>query len=139
MNAKSAIQAIHQAGALLVFPLDNRKEPASIWSHFFPKSEMRWEWDEDGDDRVVNLWHLKTELSTTGKVVYTKWFRGRATYFSPELFKALLRSLNPDRPEIGLSAEARTILSILESESPLSTKEIKRLSGLQGRASERTY
>lgn len=139
MDRKSAIAAINRMGALLVFPIDNRKEPASLWSHFYPRSEMRWEWDESGDDRVVNLWHLKTELSTTRKVVYSKWFRGRATYLSFELFGALLRALNPSGPEYALSADARRILAILEAESPLSTKELKRLTGLQGRANERTY
>ncbi len=100
---------------------------------------MKWEWDESGDDRVADLWHLKTRLSTTRKVVYTKWFRGRATYFSKELFTALLRALNPTDPSAGLGGDARKILSILEGESPLSTKEIKRQAGLQGRDSERTY
>ena len=139
MSRKSAIAAIDRAGALLVFPLDNRKEPASIWSHFFPRTPMRWEWDESGDDRVGNLWHLRSELSTTRKVVYTKWFRGRATYFSKELFGALLRALNPVDPETGLSGEARKILRILDGESPLSTKEIKRQADLKGRESERLY
>jgi hypothetical protein len=143
-KATQAIQAIHEAGALLVFPIDNRPEPASIWSCFYPKSEMRWEWDSDGDNRVADLWHLKTELSTTGKVVYTKWYRGRATYFSKPLFTALLKSLNPHlddvtRNQATLSSSARKLLSILQSESPLSTKELKRLSGLKGRENERDY
>src|SRR5271167_90429 len=105
MSRKSAVSAINTAGALLVFPLDNRKEPASIWSHFFPRTPMRWEWDESGDNRVGDLWHLRSELSTTRKVVYTKWFRGRATYFSKELFTLLLRVLNTESPETGLSQE----------------------------------
>jgi hypothetical protein len=139
MSPKTAIAAIQQAGALLVFPLDNQKEPASIWSHFFPRTAMKWEWDDDSDNRVVKLWHLKTELATTRKVIYTKWFRGRATYFSRELFTLLLRALNPTTTAMGLSAEARTILTILETESPLSTKELKRQADLQGRANERAY
>ena len=64
---KSAIAAIEKSGAILVFPLDNRKEPASIWSHFYPRTPMRWEWDDSGDNRVGDLWHLRTELSTTRK------------------------------------------------------------------------
>jgi hypothetical protein len=134
-----ATAAINQAGALLVFPLDNRKEPASLWSHFYPRSTMKWEWDDSGDNRVADLWHLKTELSTTQKVVYTKWFRGRATYFSKLLFVPLLRTLNLDSPDSGLSTQARQILRILEGESPLSTKEIKRQASLQGREFEPTY
>lgn len=142
MNKKSAIEAIERAGALLVFPMDNRKEPPSIWAHFFPRTPMRWEWDENGDGRVGDLWHLRAELSTSRKVVYTKWFRGRATYFSRTLFAALLRGLNGDSAELavrGLSQPASEILRILESESPLSTKEIKRLGGLQGKSNEAIY
>lgn len=140
MNPKSAIKAIDKAGALLVFPLDNRAEPASLWSCFYPKDKMRWEWDDSGDGRVVRLWHLKTELSTTRQVVYTKWYRGRATYLSRELFTAMLRALNPEKGmKESLSPHARDLLGILESESPLSTKELKRMSGLQGRANERVY
>ena len=143
MNAKSAIAAINQAGALLVFPLDNRDEPESLWSHFYPEEDMAWEWDEDGDDRVGKLWHLRGDLSTTRKVVYTKWFRGRATYLSRPIFTALLRALNPMGPGLAeraaLSADARKILVILEGESPLSTKELKRQADLAGRANEGAY
>lgn len=140
MNAKRAIAAIDRAGALLVFPLDNRDEPESLWSTFYPEEEMAWEWDEDGDDRVAQLWHLRGDLSTTRKVVYTKWFRGRATYLSRAIFSALLRALNPaGEDRSSLSADARRILSTLETESPLSTKEIKRQAGFAGKANEAAY
>jgi hypothetical protein len=140
VNARSAIAAIDRAGALLVFPLDNRDEPESLWSHFYPEEDMTWEWDDDGDDRVAKLWHLRGDLSTTRKVVYTKWFRGRATYLSRAIFAALLRALNPaGEDRASLSSDARRILSILESESPLSTKELKRQAELAGRANEGAY
>ena len=141
MNLKKAISAIDRAGALLVFPMDNRKQPASLWSAFFPRTPMRWEWDESGDDRVSNLWHLRAELSTTRKVVYTKWFQGRATYLSRPLFVAMLRALNPNDAFLraGLSSTAERILDILEAESPVSTKEVKRMADLVGRANEALY
>lgn len=140
MNEKAAIQAINGAGVLLVFPIDNRKEPASIWSHFFPRKKMRWEWDESGDHAVSDLWHLRAELSTTRKVVYLKWYRGRATYFSKPVFTAMLRALNPGgEARESLSPQARRILSILEGESPVSTKELKRMADLKGKANERIY
>ncbi len=138
----SAVQAIDQAGALLVFPLDNRSEPASLWSHFHPRSAMRWEWDDSGDNRVANLWRLKGELSTTRRAVYTKWFRGRATYFSRSIFPALLRALNPafdTGPRHDLSPTARALLSLLDAESPLSTKQLKALADLKGKANEARY
>lgn len=133
MKTRSAISAIEKAGALLVFPMENRKEPASLWSHFHPRKEMSWEWDDAGNAEVHKLWHLRSALSTTRKVIYTKWFRDRATCISRPLFAPLLRSLNPDgdRRE-SLSPDARKLLEVLEGESPLSTKELKRMSGLKG-------
>jgi hypothetical protein len=134
---RDAIEAINRQGCLLVFPIDNRKEFASIWSEFYPRTPMRWEWDEDGDDRVARLWHLRAELSICNEVVYTKWFRGRATFFSRPVFTALLKLLGAS--ELGLSREARTILEALKLDSPLSTKQLKRATDLQGRFNESTY
>jgi hypothetical protein len=137
---KSAAKEIDRAGALLVFPINNKPEPASLWSSFLPKEKMLWEWDEDGDDRVAKLWRLKTDLSTTRLVIYTKWYSGRATYFSKPLFTAMLRALSPNGPDLrALSSDARRILDILESESPLSTKELKRMADFKGRDRERSY
>src|SRR5690606_2239995 len=116
MRESEAVRLINESGALLVFPIDNRPEPASLWSGFFPRSQMRWEWDDGGDDRVHRLWHLRAELSTTRKVIYTKWYRGRATYLSIPLFRSMLRALNPEglpgvaRRTVGLSSEARSLL-----------------------------
>jgi hypothetical protein len=125
---------------LLVFPHENRREPPSLWHEFFPRSEMRWEWDSGGDNRVAELWHLRERLSQSGKVVYGKWYRGKATLISLKLFTALIRAANPDLPEVrGLTREAREILDLLEEDSPLSTKQLKRLSGLTGRAAETLY
>ncbi|MDB5037548.1 MAG: hypothetical protein JWQ35_1076 [Bacteriovoracaceae bacterium] len=96
MNFRSAVSAVNKAGSLLVFPIKNQREPASLWSEFFPKSVMRWEWDQDGDSRVADLWHFREKLSSSGKVVYSKWFRGRATLFSRELLPSFLQILNPE-------------------------------------------
>lgn len=140
MNARSAISAINKAGLLLVFPLDNRKDPASLWTHFFPRSEMRWEWDDGGDNRVAELWHLREELSRSGKVVYAKWFRGRATFFSRDFFTALLSKLNAgDDPTDSLGPEAEKMLSLLRESSPLSTKQLKKAAELQGKYLEGIY
>lgn len=140
LNLKKAISFIEKRGILLVYPIDNRKEPRSLWSEFFPKSEMRWEWDTGGDDRVASLWHLREELSRSGKVVYAKWYRGRATFFSREVFTDLLAALGGARMErAALSREARLILETLESDSPLSTKELKAATDLRGKLFETTY
>jgi hypothetical protein len=99
---------------------------------------MKWEWNEDGDDRVGDMWLLMKSLSDCREVVYSKWYQGRATFFSRSLFTALLKSL-PLQGELDLSIPAREILEILESDSPLSTKEIKKRADLQGKLNEPFY
>src|SRR5262249_14218922 len=135
-GAKDAIEAINRRGCLLVFPIDNRKEFPSLWSEFYPRSPMRWEWDESGDDRVTRLWHLRADLSVSNRVIYTKWFRGRATFFSRPVFTALRAILGS---ELALSPIAREILEVLKMDSPLSTKALKRATDLQGRLNEGRY
>ena len=61
---------------MLVFPVNNRKDIASLWNEFFPRKKMRWEWDETGDNNVAELWQLRERLSISNQVVYSKWFRG---------------------------------------------------------------
>jgi hypothetical protein len=140
MDLRSAVAKINKRGMLLVFPINNRKETPSLWSEFFPKSEMVWEWDENGDTRVADLWHLRERLSKSGKVVYTKWFRGRATVISFELFKALLAWFgSASSASRGLSFQSREVIDLLDEDSPLSTKTLKRAAGLQGRELERVY
>jgi hypothetical protein len=140
MNLKSAISAINEKGILLTFPLAGKKEPLSLWRHFYPRSEMRWEWDDNGDSRVADLWHLRMELSRSGKVVYSKWYQGRATFFSRKLFSALLTHLKSTvNPSLNIQGEAARVLKALEFDSPLSTKELKRSVDLQGRFNESTY
>ncbi|MBC7693537.1 MAG: hypothetical protein H7222_17360, partial [Methylotenera sp.] len=147
MNEKevlsAGIAAIEKQGMLLVFPLNNQKEPVSLWSSFHPRSQMKWEWDEGGDDRVARLWHLREELSRSGKVVYAKWYRGRATFFSKKLFTSALRVLNSGLEERilkrDLSRAAQTVFEILQSDSPLSGKMIRKLSELSGKDNEKMY
>lgn len=134
--ATKAIDAINRHGALLVYPIKNKKEPRSLWSALFPRSEMVWAWDEGADNKVGQLWHLREELSRSGQVVYAKWYQGRATFFSKEVFVALLAWLKPQRP---LSSNSRNILEVLEQDSPISTKEIKAAVDLQGRSLEGLY
>jgi hypothetical protein len=140
MNQRAAIQHINKQGILLVFPIDNRKAPLSLWSQFFPRTKMRWEWTDDGDDKVAKLWHLMKKLSCGRQVVYSKWYKGRATYFSREVFCALLSELQRTPNFLtGLSPQAFEILEILQGDSPLSTKELKAHTGLQGKLNEPTY
>lgn len=134
---KKAIQAINRDGIILVFPIDNKKEPHSLWYEFHPKSKMRWEWDESGDNRVADLWHLKTLLSTTRQVVYMKWYKNRATYFSRELFTACLCVSRQNLPVLG--RESKEILEVLRMDSPLSTRQLKEAVGLQGRMLESLF
>lgn len=139
MNSKTAIQKINHHGILLVFPIKNQKEPQSLWSQFFPRTKMTWEWDEDGDNRVGSLWRLMKKLSDSQQVVYSKWYQGRATFFSRKLFTALLCIFRESFEKPSLSSTARELLACLEGDSSLSTKQLKALTELRGKLHESTY
>lgn len=136
---KKNISAIDKHGCLLVFPLDNRPEPLSVWSCLYPRTPMRWEWDENGDDRVGSLWRWREELSRSRRVIYSKWYRGRATFFSPEVFIHLLSYLGTSRDEQKLPADSREALELLLLDSPQSTPVLKENLGWQGRLMESHY
>ncbi len=143
MKTKSAIKKINQNGILLVFPINNRPEPNSVWAELHPNKKMVWKWSDSGSNQVAEMWHLMKHLSDCGEVVYSKWYQGRATFFSKQLFTAMLckiRELNQAFDHTtGLSFQARELFEILEGDSPLSTKELKKLAGLKGRDNEGTY
>ncbi|MFM8313860.1 MAG: hypothetical protein ACKOA8_06205 [Deltaproteobacteria bacterium] len=136
MKTSKAIEAINRNGSLLVFPIQNREEPKSLWSELYPKTKMKWEWDDSADSRVAKLWHLREELSRSKRVVYSKWYQGRATFFSREVFTYLTTLLGHTK---GLTRESLSVLQMLEEESPLSTKALKKKCRLQGQAMEGTY
>ncbi|WP_374074522.1 hypothetical protein [Bdellovibrio bacteriovorus] len=133
------IQAINKRGCLLVYPLENRKEPASLWSELYPRTKMRWEWDSDGDNRVGEMWVMREELSRSEEVVYAKWFRGRATFFSKDVFINLLAYLGTSQEQIHLPRSSQEALESFLLDSPQSTKVIKENLGWQGRMMESHY
>src|SRR4051812_23826892 len=100
MTKRSAIAKINEKGMLIVFPVNNQKEPPSLWSEFYPRSKMRWEWNEGNDSRVADLWFLMKELSKSGEVIYSKWYRGRATFISKPLFVAMLAFSNATQERV---------------------------------------
>ena len=130
-----AVDRIRERGVLLVFSINNREEPRSLWSEFFPATKMVWDWNEDADRRVAEMWQLMKLLSDSSEVVYSKWYQGRATFFSRELFASMLavrrRTFDPRR---GLSNTAKTLLEVLENNSPLSTEGVKACDGPRGQA-----
>lgn len=133
------LRAVEKKQALLVYPLENRKVPPSLWGELHPRTEMRWEWDDDGDAKVSDLWRKREELSRSGKVVYSKWYRGRATFFSRECFVDLLVASEATLRESQLTGEAGNIYDVLCESSPLSTKDIKRATELVGKSFETLY
>ncbi len=140
MKIKSAVSKIEKNGVLLVFPINNKSQPHSLWSEFFPRKKMNWEWDESGDNRVFDMWSLMKRLSESGEVVYSKWYQGRATFFSKKLFTALIRLSFDGFLNSGLhSRPAREILEVLEQDSPLSTKKLKLICELQGKDNAKIY
>ena len=112
MNQRSAISKINKAGILLVFPIKNNKEPDSLWRQFFPRKKMIWEWSEDGEEGVADLWHLMKRLSDCRKVIYSKWYQGRATFFSIELFTALLALQNAEAPALLFQKQLKQFLRL---------------------------
>jgi hypothetical protein len=135
-----AIAAIEKHGALLVYPIENRPEPLSLWRVLHPRTPMRWDWDTTADPRVADLWRLREELARSRAVVYSKWYRSRATFFSRELFTALLaRHRAAGSLRRGLEPDALEILALLESDSPRSTKQLRADAGLTGKPFEASY
>lgn len=136
----NAVSLINEQGALLVFPIKGKDSVPSLWKCLYPRSVMKWDWSEEGDDRVANLWHLRAALSDSRKVVYTKWYQNRATFFSFELFTAMLwlaTSLSERSKE--LLPEGRDLLEVLEDDSPIATKQLRQLADLQGKANESAF
>lgn len=130
----SAIAKINKAGALLVFPIKGKSGMPSLWTAFYPQSKMNWDWSEDGDNRVGTLWHLRSKLATSNEVVYSKWFKSRATFFSSELFTALVSLVSKrSLEELKLNEDSVTILSALNDDSPIASKELKRICELEGK------
>jgi hypothetical protein len=153
-NMKLAIDKINRNGVLLVFPVNNKKEPRSLWSEFHPRTPMRWEWNESGDNRVGKMWLLMKRLSNCGEVVYSKWYQGRATFFSKKLFTAMIclirhhlaqaQGVDADSEisldfTFGLNQTAKNLLETLEGDSPLSTRDLKKLCDLLGKDNESSY
>lgn len=133
------VKAINERGCLLVYPLENRKEPASLWSELYPRTKMRWEWDQDGDNRVAELWVLREELSRSEEVIYAKWFRNRATFFSKEVFVNMLAFLGSSQGRLQLPRASQEALDSFLLDSPQSTKVIKENLGWQGKLMESHY
>jgi hypothetical protein len=133
---KKSIELINKNGALLVFPINNAKEPLSLWQLLHPRTPLKWEWDDDGDQKVFKMWTLMKELSNCRQVIYSKWYKGRATFFSRKLFTALLTV--SQNLEIK-NKESQILLEELKNNSPLSTKELKSITGLKGKLLEPSY
>jgi hypothetical protein len=139
-SLEKAVSRIDERGVLLVFPINNRELPLSLWSEFFPGKRMVWDWNDDGAGEVADMWGLMKRLSDCREVVYSKWYQGRATFFSRELFAAMLRvrCVQADSRR-RLSPTAKLLFEVLENNSPLSTRKLKELTDLQGKLHEAEY
>lgn len=137
-NYKKAQNLIERHGFLLVFPQGNREVPQSLWSLLYPGIPLVWEWDDSADNRVGELWRVREQLARSRDVVYGKFYQGRATFFSKNVFKNLLAVKGPW--DFGFPNRiSKEILEALEIDSPLSTKQLKQITGLQGKMLEGTY
>jgi hypothetical protein len=130
-------EIVDRQGICLVYPIDNAREPPSLWSELYPRSKMEWSWDADADPRVAEVWHLREQLARSSDVAYAKWFRGRATFFSLPVFHALLGRLSrAGNVHAGLPHESMELLERLREVSPRSTKELRADVGLRGKPFE---
>ena len=139
ITTDNAVERINERGVLLVFPVNNRPLPPSLWSEFFPKTRMIWDWNDDAAGPVHDMWSLMKQLSDCREVVYSKWYQGRATFFSRELFVAMLGLGRRQFDVHRLSSTARLLFEVLENNSPLSTRKLKELTDLQGRLHDAEY
>lgn len=137
-NYDKAIQYIEHHGYLLIFPIKNQDYPLSLWDCLYPGAVMRWDWDSGADQRVIDLWFLREELARRQEVVYGKYFRGRATVFSKKYFLNLLAVVGTDLSDL-TDPISKNILEALEVDSPLSTKQLREVTGLKGRMLEGTF
>lgn len=136
---QKAVELINKSGILLVYPIKNQRDPPSLWYKLHPRTEMNWDWSEDGDARVADLWHLRTELSRSQKVVYAKWFRGRATFFSHDVYSAMQCLMNVKQREQQLKGIEKELYESLLEDSPQSPRILRAQLGLEGRLNETPF
>lgn len=135
-----AIDSINKHHFQLVYPIKNSRNIPSLWQTLYPRSKMRWDWSEDADERVVEMWHLKDILCNDPQVIYAKWYRGRATFLSRQAFAALLRILGSTYcDEIRSNEHANEIYQELLDESPQTPKSIKASTNLNGKYYRKSY
>ena len=99
---------------------------------------MRWDWDSGADQRVIDLWFLREELARRQEVIYGKYYRGRATAFSKKYFLNLLATVGTDLSDLK-DPVSKNILEALEIDSPLSTKQLREVTGLKGKLLESSF
>lgn len=137
---EKSIEKINQKKLLLVFPITNKQDPPSLWFQLFPRVPMDWNWSEDGDNRVVQMWQLMKTLSDCRRVIYSKWYQNRATFFSNDFFTHMLAyQKHTLHSHIEWTSTEKLLLEILRNNSPMSTKELKAESGLKGKLFEAEY
>jgi hypothetical protein len=140
LKISRAVSIIDRLGIVLVYPIDNKPTPPSLWSEIHLTSEMKWSWDEDADPRVAELWHLRERLAHSSDVAYAKWFRGRATFFSLPVFHAILGRLEQaGNVFAGLPHESVELMERLREISPRSTKLLRAEAGLRGKDFESLF
>lgn len=139
-NYKKAVGAINRHHIQLVYPIKNAEEPRALWHSLYPGAFMKWDWSEDADQRVVDIWHLKNELCYGQDVVYAKWFRGRATFFSREIFVPMICLLKTTQVEgIHRNMHANDIYEALLDNSPQTPKLVKQAVELSGAHNRSDY
>ena len=59
MRLSSLQRIVDRMGIVLVYPLP---DVPSLWSELYPGARMDWDWSEDADPRIADLWHGRERL-----------------------------------------------------------------------------
>lgn len=124
------LQSINKAGVLLIFPIQNKDEPDSVWAHTYPRSKMIWDWTRDTDPKVDRIRAVLWDLVDEEKIILTKWYRDKPTIFSEDSFLYMLAYLRSAKKF--QMRETKKVLDTLEIDSPQATQELKEACGLRG-------
>lgn len=139
-DKKKVLKTLEEVGCLFVYPnKEKRVAVPSIWDVLYPNLEMVWDWSDEAHSAVATVWRFREALSRSGDAVYTKWYKGRALFFSKQAFVALAQFLNSPRLIESLPREAAEIWELLNESSPQSSKELRENAGFRGKPFESLY
>ena len=135
-TAAYAVRFIDAVGFCLLFPVKNVLLP-SLYYAMTRRIPITW------DKYTVKLWEWKDELPRRRRALYTKYFRGRGTFFSRAMLANFLALRGGSARIAGhetfysagkVSHDARTLWQTLAEHGPLATLELRHACKLDSKA-----